>query len=132
MSQQPCRISKSQRRDIVARYCDGETGVSIAKSQNLSSWSVYKVLRDANVPRRRPGNTGPRKGRLNADTLQSIRDQFLDGLCLEEIAENHGVSRMTVYLKLKAMGMPTGSATKHVSREKQMIELRKRKEEEET
>lgn len=92
--------------DVIKRYMDGESGVSIARSYKVEPGSVYICLQKNGIPRRSMSGAG---GQTKSDYIYQLREC---GWTYQQIGDKLGITKERVRQILNAGGLPYKKRTK--------------------
>lgn len=93
-------VTDEQRQDWARRYMGGETLGEIANAEEVSISTVAYNLKKQDVERRKGG-----KVKLTADDKLNIGERYRAGARQLELAESYGVSRDTIAVALRKLGI---------------------------
>lgn len=92
--------------DVVRRYANGETVLSIAGTLGVSHTTIQKRLRDAGVLRRVAEDLRAHKKRTaHALPLDEIARRYGEGESIKSIAHSFGVARVVINRRLDQLGV---------------------------
>lgn len=99
MSKHPNQIPDGVRRDIIARYNQGESAQSIATNLQLSKGSIYNVLRSSGLKTKRTMHS------LSEGQEREILQRYSRGESVISISEDFLVNHQTIYNMLDRRGV---------------------------